>query len=134
MNNPVNYEVAELLNFKSFDKECKHYYDVEHKELVTHTEDLWKNSEINKGYPTGIFTKLGKHPMISAPLIADVLIWLYDNYGIWIYSRPFSSGYFHSYIVNNSGEMLFSINKEDFNSPSKAYEVAIFYTLNNLIN
>jgi hypothetical protein len=78
----VSFQTATLLRDKGYDEECSHHYDLEYQELSKHFEDKWRNSEIKNGY-----FKL-KFPMVSAPLISDVVDWLLDIHGFYIYSYP----------------------------------------------
>lgn len=68
----------------------------------------------------------------SAPYIADVVMWLYEKYGIWIAVNPFyiKQGLRFSADIwkNNYKE---SINH--YNQPTQAYEAAIEYCLTKLI-
>lgn len=118
MNTNVNFEIAKLLKEKGFHQ---------HHEF---SEGYTKNGDLfHQGY--GDLNKTQDY--FQAPTIAEVVMWLYEKHGIWIYARPFWSGYFHEYIVDNSGEMIEAINNINFNSPTEAYSEAIEYTLKNLI-
>jgi hypothetical protein len=144
----VTWEQAKLLKEKGFDEECKFYYDLGFKELTFHVEDTWKNSEIQNGYPNGVFEKLGKYPMISAPEQWKVVEWLRVVRGIWIVvdwmtrTKPYNSGYYchlrgtskrlnqDNFIVIND---TLNPGYEVFNSPQEAYSAAIDYILKELI-
>lgn len=78
----VSFQTAIQLRDKGFDEECSHHYDFEYQELSKHFEDKWRNSEIKNG-----ISKL-KYPMVSAPLITDVVDWFLDEHGYYIYSYP----------------------------------------------
>jgi hypothetical protein len=152
MNTPVKFEIAKSLKEKGFDEECRYYYDTEFKERTWHMEyEPFKNSEIENGY-----NKL-KYPMISAPTIAEVVMWLYEKHGIWIFILPqdkssvdfrvesseFPSLPLFILIVKyeqdlSMTEVLNSSNSNSnmflhFDEPTEAYEAAIEYCLKNLI-
>lgn len=67
------------------------------------------------------------------PTIAEVVMWLYEKHGVWIYvQRDWDVGKclgFEGIIDGNDG----IINTKTFNSPTEAYEDAIKYTLENII-
>lgn len=67
---------------------------------------------------------------IDAPVkttIADVVMWLYDNHGIWIYtSKPDEKGWvIHWQGFSNYPALQY------YNSPKEAYEAAIEFYLTN---
>jgi hypothetical protein len=72
----------------------------------------------------------------SAPTIAQVVMWLYKKYGIWIeVNLPLYDDFKFTIIECNTiaGKLLNKISDESYDSPTEAYETAIEYTLNNLI-
>lgn len=77
--------------------------------------------------------KLLEEKDVLAPTIAEVVMWLYEKYGIWIsVTKDWDVGKclgFESIIDTNDG----IINTETYNSPTEAYEAAIKYVLENLI-
>ena len=129
MNTPVSLKIAKLLKEKGFDEYCK---------LCVEDED-----EIPLPFDSG--NKMHRnslHPYYSAPIIADVIMWLYEKHGIWIiapthdnndnyfcYEINFKPSHFLLKVVKNK----WSPKEIRFNSPTKAYEAAIEYILNNLI-
>ena len=73
-----------------------------------------------------------------APTIAEVIMWLYEKHEIFI--QPFTIGeegkmkFYIKLIVNDNGWIKIKHQISTiYNSPTKAYEAAIEYTLNNLI-
>lgn len=78
---------------------------------------------------------------LDYPTIADVVMWLYENHGIWVSVKTIKWNYEHNTIRFNYNICKFNHNNSsditdvvyDFNSPTEAYEVAIEYTLKNLI-
>jgi hypothetical protein len=133
MNKPVNFELAKLLQEKNFDEECTNYFD-SNEELNFHIGykgDVWKNSEIGNGLP---YLKNDTFPCFSAPTIAEVIMWLYEKYGIWIevyMDDDTTFGYLISK-VTIVGRVDFPLQR-GFNSPTKAYEVGIEWILKNRI-
>ena len=123
MNTPLSFPLAKLLKEKGFDDYCDKKYIAQCLWQNPYNREKYRNTEIHKNSSD-----------VSAPTIAEVVMWLYEKHEIWIYTRPFSSGYFHGYIVDNSGEMKEAINNVNFNSPKEACEAAIEYVLKNLIN
>ena len=120
MNTPVNFEIAKLLKEKSFDKLSNFLWHFNGSDLIKMPN---KNSE-NFGF--------------SAPTIAEVVMWLYEKYGIWINAVPYGSSQtewcFTLYSVNlyYDGKSIFT--GPTLNSPTEAYKSAIKYCLENIIN
>lgn len=128
MNTPVKFELAKLLKEKGFDEIADLIYMTNHA-----TRALFENINNLKHSD-------GNNPFVSAPIIAEVCMWLYEKHGVWIYvdSHEFSKWcYYHRY--NRPHELSSKITEngqfglDDFNSPTEAYEAAIEYTLKNLI-
>jgi hypothetical protein len=115
MNTPISFEMAKLLKEKGFDRPCYHYYY--NNKLDSSSKDNW--NALN-GY--------------SAPTITEVVMWLYDKYGIWVSvnTEP-ESGVFYFSVDKNKGDFFYD-KGEDYPSPTEAYEAAILYTLKNLIS
>lgn len=116
MNTPVNFELAKLLKEKDFStsKECAIYKD---NTLI----------EIPKVYHLIIYDNC-----IKAPTIADVVMWLHEKHGIWIWVERYST-LFRPYAEEIGDEMFGKWEGHKFNSPTEAYAAAILYTLNSLI-
>jgi hypothetical protein len=78
---------------------------------------------------------------ISAPTIADVVMWLYEKHKIWVsvsVDTLFNKGKFCIVIYKDKGLGLenYPLDNTEFSpyeSPTEAYEVAIEYTLTKLI-
>lgn len=119
MTTPVTFELAKLLKEKGFNGKCKKYYNPDCNSVLIRN----KTSILCKTY------------RIQAPTIATVIMWLYEEHGIWIEVRfleAFKTFYFELTNVNNL-KGITSKGENHFNSPSEAYSAAIEYTLNNLI-
>ena len=127
MNTPVNFEVAKLLKEKGFNKPCLSYYSY----LNIYTVELrdWNNQTIgadiherNAGY-------------YSAPTIAEVVMWLYEKYGIWtvVNVNIMGSWYFEHFDLKEKRNAEFKPTDTHYDSPTEAYEAAVEYTLKNLL-
>ncbi len=130
MNKEVSLKIAKLLKQKGFkDFPCNGYYKIEE------------------------FVPISLHNVASpynylAPTIADVIMWLYETYDIWI-QTPFSHNdikpfcWVISKTLRNISEEeenkncwlsgIDNDNTQGYDSPTEAAESAIEYTLNNLI-
>src|SRR5574343_935867 len=121
MNTVISFEVAKLLKEKEFDEVTDLIY------MTNHTSEvLFEN--IN-----GLKHLDGNNPFVSAPTIAEVVMWLYEKHGIWIDVVLSRNEKQFTFMIQS---LSFDANKflnEYFNSPTEAYEAAIEYTLNNLI-
>jgi len=123
MNTPVSFEIAKLLKEKGFDDFTQIWY--QHGEGISGCVEGKRDYYNRKG---DIYT--------SAPTISDVVMWLYEKYGIWVSSQPFIRH-------NQTIVWLYDIFKNNYiieqlppskgvNSPTKAYEAAIEYCLTEL--
>ena len=108
MNKEVSYPIAKLLKEKGFDEITNYNYS----EVYGYIENInaLKHSD-------------GNNRFVSAPTIAEVVMWLYEKHGIWISVDSIDDSTIFRHCFSNI----------DFNSPTEAYEDAIEYTLNNLI-
>lgn len=115
MNNPVIFKLAKLLKEKGFEGSCHWYYDGYHKKYV-------------ECLPyTGINNLNGD---IETPTIAEVIVWLYEKHGIWMWIEKYE----------NESQFVPQIPKANlqkvlgfYNSPTEAYLAAIEYVLKKLI-
>lgn len=133
MNTPVSFELAKLLKEKGFNLYCRYSYW--ENELTNHTP----------GYPLEDGTTSQKNywdfERYYAPTIAEVVMWLYEKYGIWIQVSISRYGIFYCNILKKentrsldnpiSWEMQVQLN--DFNSPREAYSAGIEYCLTTLL-
>ena len=121
MNKPVSFSLAKLLKEKDFNNiECKGYYHV----CDGYTE----------GYAfcySNVYTQ--EEIAILAPTISDVVMWIYEKYGIWINVERYST-LFRCYAEEIGDERFGKWEGHKYKSPTEAYEVAIEYTLTHLIN
>lgn len=116
MNTPVNFKLAKLLKEKGFDEVCQKWYSVEGG---LYYQDEFDN---NRGFI----------PVCEceAPTIAEVVTWLYEKHGIWIYIKQGYKWEWYIETVANHPELKYYDGLED--SPTKAYETAIKYTLKKI--
>ena len=124
MTTPVNFEIAKLLKEKGFGDKTKSYN--KDGKLVTVSLFIRKYHTENVYYP--------------APTITEVVMWLYEKHGIWIYIKRFclveNKEAFDKLqpIIEFIPQIKYDITDLPiYNSPSEAYETAIEYTLKNLI-
>ena len=130
LNKPVGFPTAKLLKEKGFDRVTTSAYHKNSGELIF-TD--WDNVESNDDILIPKSFNTDKESwLISAPTIADVVMWLYEKHGIWIYSfrHDFDKEFYWSIDTKNEDEFT---SDNVFNSPTEAYSEAIDYTLNNLL-
>lgn len=70
--------------------------------------------------------------------IMQVIMWLYEKHGIWIWATKdtnikWSNDYFNYHILSLKGTVESDIGGTKPNSPTEAYESAIEHCLTNLI-
>lgn len=119
MNTPISFSNAKLIREKA-------------------------GTELFSGNMAG-FT-MNKPEVINLPTIAEVVMWLYEKYGVWIYPLPIDDNMklWQSRIIkgepfNKLSNTLKIISHGEISyrsmySPTEAYEAAIEYTLKNLIS
>ena len=136
MTTPIKLELAKLLKEKGFDKKVFNYFDTNYE----------APSDI---YCLGSFENWNTQPnLISAPTIAEVVMWLYEKYGIWVYSysvapylldeEDYPKIVFVSKVQKFKEFDIFvdtdnGLAVNHYSSPTEAYEAAIGYCLTNLI-
>lgn len=145
MNTPISFEIAKLLKEKGFKKVCNSYYS-KGTNLKTYKlgfcqtfSPMWHN--LNNRYQ--------KEDAYYAPTIAETIMWLYKEYGLWISADVGNQYWFFKirFIDNRKIEgqlpdgievtltnLLFSNTKIfKYESPTEAYLTAIEYVLTKLI-
>jgi len=111
MNKPINYPLAKLLKEKGFNELCNSYID--------------DNGISHPSYGKNSFSEIRTY----IPTIAEVVMWLYEKYGIWIVSFPTDEGWTFDIFIKTD-----CVKSESFiNFPTEAYFAAIEYCLKNLI-
>lgn len=121
MNTPVSFELAKLLKEKGFTSvftafSNKYYNSLGEYKIVSYDAKIENNE-------------------YEAPTIVEVVMWLYEKYGIWVECYIDDNGTF-GYLVSmitKEGRIDFPL-KREFKSPTEAYEAAIKYTLQNLLS
>lgn len=137
MNTPIRVETAKLLKEKDiaipsiFKGHGFHWYrDGEKDEFgnyLNNNTGEWKlakcHTHTNEEY--------------AAPTIAEVVMWIYEKNEIWIdmslnqFSKPKDLQWMYSIVFTE--DCTYSHSSKSYNSPIEAYEVAIQYTLKELI-
>lgn len=125
MNTPISFELAKLLKEKGFPQLNQGVYYTKDKE---HCLVGW-------GFNDRSETSFAQY---SAPIIAEIVMWLYEKHEIWIYPKMsfkiINDESLDSFTPVIERRFEFEINNlGEFNSPKEAYESAINYILNNLI-
>ena len=115
MTQPVSFKIAKLLKEKGFDQKAT---DVGYK----------LNGDKCFDYAIDRINRNG----IAAPTIAEVVMWIYENHGIWITVTSKSQESWQCHMTKK-GDFLGNCYLEDFYTPTEAYKAGIEYTLNNLI-
>lgn len=126
MNTPVNFEIAKLLKEKGFSKSLPSICFIKEESNYTSTM-VYEVLDMDFEY-------------ILRPTIAEVVMWLYEKHGIWVYadSHEFNKWCYY-YRYNRPHELSSKITEngqfglDDYNSPTEAYSAAVEYTLKNLI-
>jgi len=127
MNTPVSFELAKLLKEKGFDDITNLIYMTNYT-----TKVLFEN--INQ-----LRHSDGNNPFCSAPTIAEVVMWLHKEKGLWVNVMYMGFELKYSWsidIITTSGSDWDSYGEEGdicYKSPTEAYSKAIIYTLKNLI-
>ena len=135
MITPVNLKLAKSLKEKGFDEECRLCVEDGDKRPLPFNcgNTLHRNS---------------LHPYYSAPTTGEVLMWLYENHGIWVYTysvapyilekEEYPKIVFVSK-VQKFKEFDIFINTDNglavnhYKTPTEAYEAGIKYCLEKII-
>lgn len=121
MTTPVKFTIANLLKEKGFS---------------TPTSDLYIDDELI--YADGRICNWNLEPEyeelenpISAPTIAEVVMWLYEKYGIWVFVSKtiHSQKWYYTHQINDEREGSWN----DYNSLTEAYEAVILHCLTNFM-
>jgi hypothetical protein len=133
MNKRVSFPIAKLLKEKGFDG----YKDKYHYPNLSDKQEICLPTDWNK------FTDMaGNSEYYSAPTIADVVMWIYEKHGIWIWvgCRDLENGK-TIFIANgrnvpstkSNGFVIDVIPYQPKDNPTEAYETAFEHILNKLI-
>jgi len=155
MNTPIVFEIAQLLKEKGFDTPTFYYYENE-KLIEPYLENGSSTDTEFRVDLSDLQEYFGKWSnKVSAPTIAEIVMWLYEKHGIWISvelcivgSDEWEYGYKVFYLPkefeNAKRRAIHLATKESFqegmssysgawHTPTEAYKAAIEYTLKNLI-
>ncbi len=133
MNTPVSFELAKLLKEKEIYIPAFHYYENEvlkepylENGSSTDTEFRVELSDLKE-----YFNKWSKK--ISAPTIAEVVMWLYEKHGIWIQviSKNTSTQMSFKYEIKRYEWDGCITDDNLYNSPTEANESGIKHILEN---
>lgn len=117
MTTPVTFEIAKLLKEKGFDLPQLYFYIG--GEISWKVDNTRCRNKIEGEY--------------SAPTIAEVVMWLYEKYKLFITLYPydeFRNDLFSFFIIKRGSNKR---DKYPYKSPTEAYLEAIEYALKNLI-
>ena len=118
MNKEVSFPIAKLLKEKGFDKRTPLVWLFSLGK--THLREVHLSLELNNAE-------------YNAPTIAEVVMWLYEKYDIWIsVKKEYHNGALLGFEAIIDSEDGF-IDVGTFAEPTRAYEAAIKYTLNHII-
>ncbi len=123
MDTPVNSAIALKLYAKGIKFECDGNFYSQDGELRL----------CQKHSPRWEAMYSGFRPDIPAPSIATVVMRLYSQYGIWV-AVTLGLGATLTFCYHLIGERTSGTWKAYFKTPTEAYEAAIEYTLDHLIN
>lgn len=135
MTTPVNFTIAKLLKEKGFNELCNALFIYE----IRQGDTEWKLIELferNNGdtYDFLLSVDMDWQKNYLRPEQWQVVMWIYEKHKIWIecfIDDDKTFGYLVS-TISEEGRIDSPVSR-GFVSPVKAYEVAIEYTLNNLI-
>lgn len=125
MTTHVNFSTAKLLKEKEFQEPCSRYYIVDFQNFKA------DGVLYNCGIP--VIRRKNQPHLCNAPIIAEVVMWLYEKHGIWIEVNLGDYGFYWTVMSKDKNIIAESKYRNVFNSPTETYETAILYTLNNLI-
>lgn len=127
MNKPISKKLAKLLKQFGCDIECTSYYDG----LNIYVDQPKFDYNVKTIGDTAMHIRNAGY--YAAPIIADVIMWIYDKYEIWIICDATVNLWYYTISIPNTGKMIISTSDKSYASPEEAYEAAIEYTLKNLI-
>lgn len=139
MNTPVKLPIAKLLKQKGWDKpiDSRWFYDTEYFTYRFSSEGATKWT-------------LGEESSYPAPTISEVVMWLYENHGIWIVIDTLGNKNDYpkfdyktislsdldsdtKWLMKKLGISYEELIANSYNTPTEAYEAALEYVLTNLI-
>lgn len=120
MNSIVSYEIAQALKKCDYDNMTADFYDTE------------GNLRYDADFPS--LQSIRWEESLDAPTIAETVMWIYKNLGVWI-SVHLALGYrSNKFTWNLIGEHYGScISDCTYDTPTAAYEAAIKYALTHCV-
>ena len=135
MNTPVSFDTAKLLKEKGYNEHTTYFYTKPNSKMFgidEHGRTYPIKNTPKRLYMIGEHATLKHENAYFAPTISEVIMWLYDKHGIWVWVSM-ELGYTNTFCWQLTGEHTSSNYKAFFKTPTDAYVDAITYTLNNLI-
>lgn len=110
MTTYVDFDLAKLLEQKGFVSKVNRYWNCGYNDGIKPSLSMFRNEHIGS---------------VSAPTIAEVVMWLYEKHEVWV----------EVYYDNSKKEFYIVWDGEEykFNTPTEAYIKAIEYVLLNLL-
>ena len=146
MNTEVNYEISKLLKDKGFKGSTHANWWILYKD---HHENYKKRLPVDESkvffaknsYDLDLKIQIDEERehnvfhVLSAPTIAEVVMWLYEEHEIWtvVNVNIMESWYFEHFDLKEKRNAEFKPTDTHYDSPTEAYEAAIEYTLKNLL-
>lgn len=136
MNTPILFELAKLLKEKGFDVPVRTYrLEGKYPDFVHEgfEDDYWGDNKVVNWNKDVIGIKPFKG-FVSAPTIAEVVMWLYEKHGVWITVCVIGVDGFGYWLHDKGRKRLNPDNQGGYwLSPTEAYEAAIKYCLEKII-
>ena len=149
MNTPIKFELAKLLVDKGIEiKSNKRYFLNKNDEEITDEFifEKYKGKVLNASIDAAKSVYAISH--ISAPTIAEVVMWLYEKHKIWIgveltdntrdfYFQPkiwtSKDREYHDEDMTDQAKYISDWKEWRFNTPAESYKAAIEYCLTKII-
>ena len=133
MTTLVSFELAKKLKEKGFNLPVGNYYNKECSFVQQgFSNDYWGDYTTFNWNADVVGIKPFKG-FVSAPTIAEVVMWLCEKHRIWIEVIVESPNYFGYSVCNIKNNTSQDGDYVSYKSPTEAYEAAIEYTLINLL-
>lgn len=131
MNTHVSFEIAKLLKDKEFDTQTLHFYTKPNSKMFgidEHGRYYPMKNKAKSLWTTGNAAALKVENVYQAPTIAEVVMWLYEKHGVWVWVERYST-LFRPYAEEIGDERFVKWEGHKYSSPTEAYEKAIIYLL-----
>ena len=120
MNTLVNFETAKLLKEKGFDNPTTDCYNLNG---LLFSNGWCEYIADDHEFDGLVIPEKLKEKDVLAPTVSETVMWLHEKHGIWISVQQNIHDKFEAHTPNCT----------PYDSPTEAYEVAIEYTLKNLV-